>query len=299
MMEDKRMIITTNEDRCVGCNKCIRYCPVFDGNIVYTVDDQIKVKVNSNKCIHCGKCIEVCDHEARDFIDDTERFFSDIASGKKISVIAAPAIRTNFSHYKKLLGYLKTIGIHVIYDVSFGADITTWAYLKTIESKNISSMIAQPCPSVVRYIENHQPAMIDQLAPIQSPMMCTAIYLKKYMNIDDDIAFLSPCIGKISEIRDKNTFSYVSYNVTYKKLMDYLKKHKIDLSTYKEQDFEDIGCALGCVFSRPGGLKENVEARIKNPWIRQIEGQNHAYDYLKEYEKRIQKEKAVPLLVDK
>ena len=39
----------------------------------------------------------------------------------------------NYPHeYKKVLGYLKKKGVNHIYSVSFGADITTWGYLKYI-----------------------------------------------------------------------------------------------------------------------------------------------------------------------
>lgn len=291
-------VIIVNEENCVGCNKCIRNCLVSDANISYVVDGQSKVRVDSEKCILCGKCIEVCDHEGRDFRDDTERFFDDLGKGKKISIIAAPAVRVNFGNYKKLFGYLKSRGAGVIYDVSFGADITTWAYLKAIREKNLSSVIAQPCPAIVSYIEKYKSELVRNLAPIHSPMMCTAVYLKDYANVREDIAFLSPCIGKINEINDPNTRGYIQYNLTYKKLKDYLDKNSVSLSNYREQEFEDIGCSLGCVFSRPGGLKENVEAKVKNAWVRQVEGHEHAYSYLNEYSERVKSNEPVPLLVD-
>lgn len=37
--------------------------------------------------------------------------------------------------------------------------------------------------------------------PIHSPLLCTAIYAKKYMNITDKLAFISPCIAKKAEIK--------------------------------------------------------------------------------------------------
>lgn len=297
-MRDSRNVICLDEQKCQGCNKCIRNCPILGANVAYMVDGKNKVKVNEEKCIRCGKCIDVCDHNARDFVDDTENFFKDLASGRKISVIAAPSIIVNFGNYKKLFGYLKSIGINIIYDVSFGADITTWAYLKTIKEKKLSSVISQPCPVIVNYIEKYQPELISHLAPIQSPAVCTAIYLKKYMNVNDSIAFLSPCIGKIDEISSANTGGYIEYNVTYRKLNEYIEKNNIDLSGYEESGFEDIGCSLGFLYSRPGGLKENVLQKVKGAWVRQIEGEHCAYDYLKEYSERLKQGKPVPLLVD-
>lgn len=290
--------ILVREENCVGCNKCIRHCLVVDANASYELDGENKVKINHDKCVLCGKCIEVCDHQARDYMDDTDRFFDDLEKGRKISVVAAPAVRANFPNYQNLFGFLKSKGVDVIYDVSFGADITTWAYLKVIKDRGLSSVIAQPCPVIVNYIEKYKPELTSSLAPIHSPMTCTAVYLKRYANVFSDIAFLSPCIAKTNEISDPNTNNYIKYNVTYKKLSNYIAKHNINISNYRRFDFEDIGCSLGCVFSRPGGLRENVEVKVKNAWVRQVEGHEHAYSYLNEYSERLKDNKPIPLLID-
>lgn len=289
-------VIRLDESKCVGCNKCIACCPAEQANVAYLKDGHNKVKIDSNRCILCGHCLEICDHDARTYLDDTERFLSELGRGTRISVIAAPAIRYNFPNYKKLFGFLKAKGVHLIYDVSFGADITVWAYLKAIREQHLSSVIAQPCPVIVNYIEKYLPELIPALAPIHSPALCTAIYLKNTKQLADKIAFLSPCLGKISEFNDT---SHVEYNVTYKRLSERLTLNGIDINTYPEVDFDDIGCGLGLTFSRPGGLRENVDFHTKGTaWVRQVEGVDHAYKYLKEYASRIKEHKQVPLLVD-
>lgn len=287
-----------NEEKCAGCNKCLTNCPVVGANIAYSINGNNKIKINTEKCIHCGKCIKVCDHNARYYRDDTERFFEDLAKGKKLSVVAAPSIIVNFHEYKKLFGYLKKIGVNLIYDVSLGADIAIWAYLKTIKKNKINTMIAQPCPPIVNYIQKYRPELIDKLAPVQSPMMCTAIYMKKYADIQDDIAFLSPCIAKSDEINDKNTHGHIKYNVTFKELSDYLDNKNIDVSKYEECGFDDISCSLGFLFSRPGGLKENIEQYIKDAWVRQINGPQNAYKYLEVYNENLALSEKMPLIVD-
>ncbi len=292
-------LITVDTDKCAGCNKCIAVCPVPQANSAVLENGKNKIIVDYEKCIHCGACVEACDHGSRDYKDDTERFFADLARGKKISIIAAPAIRTNFDNYKRLFGYFKSIGVDRLYDVSFGADITTWAYLKVIAEQKLDSVIAQPCPAIVNYIEKYKPELIAKLASVHSPMMCTAVYLRKYMNAAEDIAFISPCIAKYDEINDGENQGLVQYNVTYAKIKDYLDKKGISLSSYPEIEFENQpSCGLGFTFSRPGGLRENVEHYTKDAWVKQVEGTELAYHYLDNYGKRVKTGKPVPLLVD-
>lgn len=290
-------VLTTNTDLCVGCNKCIAACRV-KANLAFQHNGENKVKVDQQRCIHCGECIDVCDHNVRYFADDTDRFFSDLKQGLSISIIAAPATKFNFPNYKRLFGYLKSLGVKIVYDVSFGADITTWAYLKAIKEQNLESIIAQSCPVIVNYIQKYRPEIIKNLAPIHSPMMCTAIYLKKYKGVKDRIAFLSPCIGKIDEINEENTGGLVKYNVTFSKIERYIEHNNINLSNYKEEDYDAVGNGLGLTFSRPGGLSENVEFYTDGAWVRQLEGAQHVYDYLDEYAIRVRECKQLPLIVD-
>ena len=75
--------------------------------------------------------------------------------------------------------------------------------------------------------------------------MCTAVYLKKYAGVNDKIAFLSPCLGKIDEFEDKNNDGLVSYNVTYKKLKEYIAKIRLNLSTAMNQTLMILDADLG------------------------------------------------------
>lgn len=292
-------LVCVDQAKCAGCNKCIVVCPVPEANAAILDGERNIVNIDNDKCIRCGSCIKICDHDARYYQDDTEDFFNDLKKGAKISIIAAPAVRFNFKNYKKLLGFLKNCGVNLVYDVSFGADITTWAYLKAITENNLNSVVAQPCPAIVNYVEKYKPELMTQLSPIHSPMMCTAVYLKKYINTNDKLAFLSPCIAKHDEINDTNNNGLVSYNITYKKIHEYIEKNRIDLNKFSEVDFENIPyCGLGLTFSRPGGLRENVEHVVDGAWIRQVEGSELAYEYLEEYAERVHSKQPIPLLVD-
>lgn len=287
--------VYTNED-CIGCNHCISACPVFEANYSLKQDGKDLIYVNGDACVHCGACIDACHHHARSYRDDTEQFFTDLKKGEAISLLVAPAFVANYpGEYGKVLGYLKSLGVKHIISVSFGADITTWGYLNYITKYNFKGGISQPCPAVVDYIEKYIPELVEKLVPVHSPMMCAAIYAKKYMKITDKLAFISPCIAKKSEIMRPDNRQFVSYNVTFDHLMDKLKG--MNLSSYDAVDELEYG--LGSVYPQPGGLKENVEHFLgKDVMIRQIEGEAHAYHFLKNYAQRVKSGKPLPFMVD-
>lgn len=288
----------TNTSLCVGCNKCIFKCPT-QANNAQLENGENKIRINNDLCIYCGECINICDHKARIINDDCKVFFDDLANGKEISIIAAPSMKHNIPDYLHLFGYLKTLGVKVFYDVSFGADIMSWGYMKAIKERNITTMIAQPCSAIVSYVEKFKPKLIPTLAPIQSPSICVGIYLKKYLGITGDIGFISPCISKAVEFEDENTKAVIKYNVTYKKLLAHLQRNNINILDYEPVDFDHMEGSIGTTVSRPGGLKENVHFYMgEDIWIKQIEGIQNVKYYLNQYEKRIEDNKPVPLILD-
>lgn len=225
-------------------------------NLTYLDDHgNIRVKVDATKCIACGACISVCRHEARYYVDDCQRFFDDLAAGVPISLIAAPSLKTNFPEWKRLLAYLKSLGVRNIYDVSLGADICIWAHVRYLERHKPASLITQPCAAIVSYCEVHRPGLLEHLSPVHSPMGCLAAYMRKYEQMDEAIAALSPCIAKANEFEAIGT---IQYNVTFAKLQEYMERNQIALPD-EEAEFDHHESGLGALFPTPGGLKENIE----------------------------------------
>lgn len=259
-------------------------------------NDKQEIIVDGSQCIGCGSCFDVCQHDARSFSDDTERFFADLQRGEAISLLIAPAFFANYPKESyQILGALKKLGVNRMINVGFGADITTWAYIHYIKSTGMTGAVSQPCPAVVDYIEKYIPNLIPKLIPIHSPMMCAAVYVKKYQKLSDKLAFISPCIAKKKEIDSPNTKGYVSYNVTFEHLMQYIKQHHITGTPVKDE----IECGMGAIYPTPGGLKENVYWFCgEDVFIRQIEGERHVYEFLEKYAERVKSNKELPFLVD-
>ena len=289
-------LIRTNEN-CIGCNRCVGACSCTGANLSVLEGGKSRIVVDPEKCVACGACIDVCEHHAREYVDDVERFFDDLKRGVNISVLIAPAFKANYpNEYEDILGQLKALGVNRMISVSFGADICTWGYINYIQKYDFLGGISQPCPAVVGYIEKYVPELLPKLFPVQSPMMCAAIYLRKYKGLIDKLAFISPCIAKKNEIDDDRNAGLMSYNLTFGHLIAYLKKHPVtDYTPYKDE----IEYGLGSIYPMPGGLKENVYWLLgEDVLIRQMEGEKHMYDYLKRNKELIRSGKLPYLFID-
>ncbi|MFO7863368.1 MAG: [Fe-Fe] hydrogenase large subunit C-terminal domain-containing protein [Salinivirgaceae bacterium] len=290
-----KQLITVDKEKCVNCHQCIAVCPVKFAN---NGSDEF-VTINHELCIGCGECIKACTHSARGYIDDMETVLALLKIQTPTIAIAAPAVASNFDNQAlNLNGWLQTLGIDAFFDVSFGAELTVKSYLEYATQQNPRTIIAQPCPAIVTYIETYQPELLKWLAPIDSPMMHTIKMIREFYPEykDHKIMVVSPCIAKEREFEE--TTSGV-YNVTISKLVEYITDHAIDLSNFPPIDYLNPKAGLAAGFSTPGGLLETVADRmpkLRNK-IRKIEGPKLAYEYLKTVEKQVQKGNT-PLIID-
>jgi hypothetical protein len=94
--------------------------------------------------------------------------------------------------------------------------------------------------------------LLGRLSPVISQILCTAVYLKRVLNLPDKIAALTPCPAKVEEFGRSDG---VSYNVTFKKLADYLVAHGINLPK-ADFDFDNIAVAHGRV---PSSLPDIIK----------------------------------------
>jgi len=278
MHQALRPVVTVIESKCVNCHRCIAVCPVKMAND----GSGSSVRINSDLCIGCGECIGACTHGARVGIDDTESFFDDLTAGKRIVAIVAPAVASSFpDRYLQLNACLATLGVVAIFDVSFGAELTVKSYLEYIKNKKPATVIAQPCPTLVSFVETYRPELIPFLAPADSPMVHTMKMVREwYPNLADcRMAVLSPCYSKKREF---DATGYGDYNVTFKSLAEWIERNGIKLDEFGAREYDNPPAERAVLFSTPGGLMRTAErcAPGISEATRKIEGHPQVIHYL-------------------
>lgn len=273
-----RAVINVDKDKCCNCHRCIAVCPVKlcnDGSGDF-------VTLNPDLCIGCGSCIDACTHGARSGIDDTPLFFEELKKGTPIVAVVAPAVAVNFRGKDlELNSWLKSVGVKAVFDVSFGAELTTKTYVEQIKNENPKLIISQPCPALVSYIETYKPNLIKYLAKGDSPMAHTIEYIRHFHPeyADYKIAVISPCFAKRREF-DENERG--DFNVTMKSLDDYFQKNKISLSKFPKTEYDNPLAERGTLYSTPGGLVRTAERFVPGitSQTRKIEGHPAIFEYL-------------------
>ncbi|MDO5572823.1 MAG: EAL domain-containing protein [bacterium] len=294
-------MIYTN-DNCIGCNKCIFECPVIGANVSVYENGMNKIVVNEKKCIHCGHCLTTCTHHAREYHDDTDQFFADLAAGRHISLAVAPSFYINYAEKAAgVLGYLRSLGIEKIYDVGYGADIATYCHIQYLEKRekdpdSYKAYVARPCSAVQNYAECCAPDILDYMIPIHSPVVCLGIYVHQYLHENTDIAFLSPCVAKKDEIDAPSAGKHIKYNVTFKHLLEHIS-HISTEEYFTESDLKPLG--MGDLFPIAGGFKEYLEYFTSNrSVILHNEGLTGRHEQLCQSCSRINESGEPPCMID-
>jgi NAD-dependent dihydropyrimidine dehydrogenase PreA subunit len=291
-----RPVVKTIEEKCVNCYRCVASCPVKFAN---DATNGKTVRVVDNLCIGCGHCVYACQHGARVGVDDLDLFIDDLANHQPMIAVVAPAVASTFPDlYLNFNGWLKSMGVSAVFDVSFGAELTIKSYREYIRLESPVTVLAQPCPAIVTYCEIYQPELLRYLAPRDSPMLHSIKMIRRFypQYQGHKIAVMSPCFAKRREFDETG---HGDYNVTFINLGHYLQRKKVDLSSFPKVRYDGPLAERAVLFPTPGGLLKTLERDIPEAasFTRKIEGPNTIYPYLETLEQSIQAGVA-PLLID-
>ena len=245
-----RDLVYTIKNRCRVCYTCVRECPA---KAIKIVNGQ--AEVINERCIVCGNCTKVCSQGAKAFLKTTDKVEDMLRSGSKNVAIVAPSFPAEFEEiedYKVLVSMIRKLGFDVVSEVAFGADLVATKYREIIQDKTNKRYISSDCPAIVSYVERYHPNLIDNLAPIASPMMAMARVMKKKHGENINIVFIGPCVAKKSETNE------VDEMITFTELRELFSKYKIMPMDLEPTEFDPPLGGKGSIFPVSRGLLQTA-----------------------------------------
>ena len=175
--------VKLDEDACIGCINCIKYCPtqairVHNG----------KAKITPEFCVDCGRCLRYCPHHAKVAIYDS---IEEIRNYKYTVALPAPSLYTQFNNLTNVdivLNALLSMGFDDVFEVSAAAELVSEASRAYIsEHRDEAPFISTACPTIVRIIRVKYPTLIPRLLPLKPPVEVAAEEIVRIWNLNQDL----------------------------------------------------------------------------------------------------------------
>lgn len=225
---------------CKNCYKCVRNCSV---KAIKMVDD--RAQIEEKRCVACGTCFLVCPQNARSILSDLDKVIQAIKENKKVVVSIAPSYLGIFKEPYKLIGALKKFGVHAVEETSIGAAKVTELYKEYLKNSDGRNIITSACPSVNMMIEIYFPELLDNLIPLDSPMIAHSKMLLKKYGKDSFITFLGPCLAKKCEAYPYQVAGIMDAVISFEELEEFFAKNDINLEDCEEVLPDATGSTTG------------------------------------------------------
>ena len=248
-------IISTTPSQCRDCYKCVRLCPMKAIRVRRSADETgARVEVVDELCVLDGRCVAGCPQDAKTISNDRPYIEALMASARPIYVSLAPSYVAAFQvdDPGQVVAGLRKLGFIGVQETAVGAELVAAECARLLKETD-HPLIASPCPVVVNLVEQQYPAVMDAMAPVVSPMVAHARYIKR-LHPDVAVVFVGPCIAKKREPSDAHVVGDVDAVLTFRQLAAWFADAEIDLKSLEPEAFDDGRPQLARLFPVAGGL---------------------------------------------
>ena len=276
-------IIKINTDKCDLSYSCVRVCPV---KAIEIKQDTKFARIIPERCIGCGDCFSVCPNNAIEYVDSKEITKEILKSEFKSVAIVDPSISGEFSDitdYRKFVQMIRELGFNYVNEISFGADIISKKYKDLLKEFKGKYYITSACPVVVSYIQKYKPELTNNLTPLVTPTIATAIIVRKLYGEDIKVISIGPCI------ENKNANKNIDASITFTELRELFNEKNISEGKLEYSDFDAPIGYKGSLLPISNGILQasEINENLLDGNIITTEGKNNIKDIATQFYKEI------------
>jgi len=182
--------IQVKQGYCKNCYACIRACEVKATSI-----RRGQASIIDEDCLSCGDCLAVCPQKARVIRDDQSVVRNLLRGGTPVWVSLAPSAALGKYSLAQWDNMFKNAGFAGVSLTSWGAVSVAKAYRQV--ARREGWVLTTACPAAVKLVCSSFPELTRRLAPVASPMVTHAAWLKQ--NYGAKVVFVGPCAAKKDE----------------------------------------------------------------------------------------------------
>lgn len=251
-------IIQFKEANCKNCYKCIRNCPV---KAIAFVNGQARIV--EEDCMLCGNCLTVCPQNAKVVKSEVDTVKGFIKKREKVYVSLAPSFISAFENTAEgwLHAALKRLGFTDVEETAVGAAQVSKQYDRLINEKKMKNIITTACPSIALLVQKYYPELVEQLAPVVSPMIAHGKMLRETYGPRIRVVFIGPCLSKKNECKDFQHDGVIDAAITFEELDAWLAEEGIDGSTDLSGNVKGVHELKARIYPVPGGILKTLENR--------------------------------------
>lgn len=286
-VDEKSPSLFRNVEKCIKCGRCKEACERATGlREFYGANDV---------CLNCGQCTVACGANALFEKESYTKVFKELENYDKLLVVStAPAVRVALAEEfgfapgqfdeGKMITALRMLGFDYVFDVTFGADLTTTEEASELVERITKKtkplpMFSSCCPAWVKFVEIFEPSLIENLSTTKSPISIQGAIIKTFFARQKRVkpenivhVVIAPCTAKKYEITREelsisDDYGYmpgiydVDYVLTTRELAHMIRKQNIPYGNLYEGNFDQIcsrGSGGGLIFGATGGVTEAV-----------------------------------------
>jgi diguanylate cyclase (GGDEF)-like protein len=163
-------------EACVACLACARVCPT---NAIAVAPDASWVRVLDEQCIRCGLCVPECPHNAVQVAGEVGHAVAIAAEGTGVLILGTECA----AHFypatpEQVVNACYASGFRVVSRGVIGDELVAMEYLSLWRTEGWATMLRSTDPVVVETVRSEYPELIPYLAPVATPSVAEARYLR-------------------------------------------------------------------------------------------------------------------------